>query len=528
MRIGLVATLAVASVVVLGCADNASNAPTDPGLTLRANHTTGGACSSATSRLADTELTYMLSGASLREAQRLWRTVKSACSTSNPDAANAPLFVYADYLRQRYPTGFIQSPTVGTPESNFLGHLNTIFEYVGYPAPSLAGGATGPLTVGIVGIIHSTGGTREYQRKHLGAFKLPVQDLNGDRRAHLFVMKPGLANCLSVDNLTQVGNCVLLDAYPSVSPRFSPVITVGWCSPNEIEPTGGALALGHEKSPGNTLIAGEASYPTDCHESVNVASNSGAFENILTRLAAFGGKTFGIRSLYAADKGLGGIGSTLSPWGPVDARIFTTGFNSPHQIGSPPQEVEGSYTFSYAATAPGSILIQGSLGDLSGPLVVMNQGGGACANCGSLEMRAHFYSESGTAADDGVYEINWRSVQAAPGVKGAPFVIRAGSDSTSNELARLTYTTQQSVNKLMYNGVDILVPWVRNEAQSFKVVVDLNNGWTQLYVNGTPRTGQVSFTGQRRLGSIAAEFSGIDSGTMGWDDIGVRRLVDQP
>jgi hypothetical protein len=451
----------------------------------------------------------------------LWAAVEDACDVTNADAANGALIAYAEYVRGLYPASVIAAPKSGTPESNFLGHLNTIFSYVGYATPSLPGGETGPLQAGIVAVIPATGGTREYQREHLGAFTLPAQNSNGDPRGHLFVMTDLGEECLSVDNLDEVDDCVELKAYPAVSPKFSPGIKVGLCMAEGL--TGFALALGHETG-NRTEIAGSDTYPEDCHESINILASSGS-NNLWTRLAALGRKTFGVRRAYAVDKGLGGIGSTLSPFGVVESSIFSTQFNSPHSVGSPPVDTVGNFIFTQSVTAPGSILVQNSLGNLTGPLVVLSQGGGACTNCGGLQLTLNLYSVSGTPADDGVYEFNWRSVQSSPGVKGAPFVVRDGDSAV---VATVAYVTAQNVNKILFNGDSVGI-WTRNVYQNFKLIVDLDDNETSLYINGTlVASGAAFIEGGDSIRYFSAEFSGIDSGVMGWDEISVQRMSDQP
>ena len=521
MRTSIFATLGVASIFALGCTDTRSASPTDPDNLLRfAKTSPTGPCSSGLSKAAKTELTLILARPLLKPAQNLWTDVERACDATNPDAANEALFAYLGNVRPLYPSSVIQS---ATRESIFLGHLNTVFSYVGYPAPGLSGGATGPLQAGIVAVIPATGGIREYQRIHLGAFELLEQGAAGDQRGHLFVMSAMNEQCLSVDNLRELEDCVELTSYPGVTPKFSPKIKVGICFPENV--SAGALVLGHE-TPTGTEIAGQAAYPVDCHASLNVASTATGFEKLMTRLASFGRNTIGVRRAYASDKGLGGIGSFLSPWGALDALIFGTNFNAPHVVGSAPDSTEGSFTFTQFVTSPGSILIQNGLGNLTGQLVVLSQGGGACASCGGLELRGHFFSASGDAADDGVYEINWTSVQTAPGVKGAPFVLRA---SDTAEVARVTYDTQQSVNRILYNGV-VVGSWTRNVGQHFKIVVNLNTNKTSLYIGTTLVATEKDFVNPnaQNIASLAAEFSGIDSGVMGWDALGVQRISDQP
>lgn len=525
MRSSYVATLGVASLFALGCVDSSSNAPTDPGLEVRASHSTSGVCVAAQSRTAQAQLKNILSGNNLKAAQALWATVEGACSTTAHDNANSALMTYVSYLRSLYPAGFIAPKSGATKESNFLGHLNTIFLYVGYDAPNIPGGATGPLQAGILAVIQGAGGQREFQREHLGAFELPEQASGGDQRAHLFVMYPLSGDCLSVDNLAEIGACVQLSAFPAFSAPFNPAIKVGVCA----EGTQSGHVLAHETT-GGTEIAGEFAYPTDCHASLpnSVASAGTPLQNVMNRLASMGRRTFGIRTAFATDKGLGGIGSTLSAWGGINAQIFLANFDvPPNALNAPPVDV-GNNDFDYDAKSPGSVLVQSGLGDLTGPLVVLTQAGGNCTDCGGLFLKAKFFSASGSAADDGTYDVNWTSVQASPSVKGAPFVVRS---SDGLEIARLNYSTVSSQNYLTYNSTTLPVSlaWVRNVGQSFTITVDLDANTTTLKIGGVDILTNQPFVnpGAQNLASFSAEFSGIDSGVMGVDAINVQRRSDQ-
>ena len=518
MRTRIVAALAVASFSVFACRDTPRETPTDPGVDLSFAKGTGGACDAGVSRTAKAQLMDLLSGAALKQGQDYWNVVVGACSANNPDAANGPLMVYVNYLRGLYPTPLTNSQL-------FRTHLNTAFAFVGYPTPNITGAQ---LDSAIVQVILPTGGTREYFLPHLGAFKLPEQDGNGDPRGHLFVMQASGPGCLSVDNLQKFADCVELTSFPTVSPKFSPGIQVGICIPETISGIG--LALGHETN-GGTEVAGELNFPSNCHppEEAN-GSWLGGPKEFFKRVAWVGKKTLLPSKAYATDKGIGGIGGALSPFGALNAQIFAAEFNTPpNTIGQPPVLVNGNYTFSSEVVSPGTILVQNSLGNLTGPLVVLSQGGGNCQACGQLRLTAHFFSASGNAADDGVYEVNWTSVQASPSVKGAPFVVRA---SDGKEIARVSYVTvKNSQNRISYNGSVLnTVPWVRNASQTFTVIVNLNTGKTSLKVNGVEVAANKNFVdaAASNLASVGAEFTGIDSGIMGWDQIGVRRIPDQP
>jgi hypothetical protein len=525
MRIRLIATLAAASAFVFACRDTPPAAPTDPGVDISFAKGTGGACDATVSRTAKAQLMDLLNNPTLKVAQGYWDAVVNACSTSNPDAANGQLMIYVNYLRGLYPAGFITS-SAGSKSTLFRAHLNTVFSYVGYSAPNIT---NRQLDSAIVQVILPTGGTREYILPHLGAFKLPEQDSNGDPRGHLFVMDSAFASCLTVDNLEKFGTCIDVVSFPTVSPKFSPGIQVGICVPETI--TNNGLALGHQVNSTTTEVAGQLAYPGDCHPAEVVEGSwTGGPKALLKRLAWVGKKALLPAKAYGTDKGIGGIGGALSPWGALNAQIFAAEFGvPPNTVGQPPVLTYGNFYFTQAVDAPGSILVQASLGTYTGPLVVLSQGGGNCTVCGGLNLTAHFYSVSGTPADDGVYEVNWTSVQASPSVKGAPFVVR---DLAGHEIARVTYlTAKNSQNKLAYNGTNLSgVTWVRNVAQNFSIIVDLNTNTTSLKIDGvTVASGKAFVSGLANdLATLGAEFSGIDSGVMGWDQIGVRRIPDQP
>jgi hypothetical protein len=118
-------------------------------------------------------------------------------------------------------------------------------------------------------------------------------------------------------------------------------------------------------------------------------------------------------------------------------------------------------------------------------------------------------------------------LEAKPSVKGAPFVLRG---SNGGRLATLTYKSEQNqANNLYYNGV-VVASWVQNVNQSFLITADLAAKTTSLSINGVPVTGaqNVPFQDSKTTDfiTVAAEFSGIDAGIVGWDNISVARLAD--
>jgi len=65
----------------------------------------------------------------------------------------------------------------------------------------------------------------------------------------------------------------------------------------------------------------------------------------------------------------------------------------------------------------------------------------------------------------------------------------------------------------------------------FKITVDLNNKTTKLRIGSTDFGGAgfgFANTAANSIASFAAEYTGIDSGVMGLDNISVQRKSDQP
>ncbi len=524
MRTRIVAALVVAASFALACADVQENGVTTPDMSPRLALITVPACDAAANRDVKAQQLALFPKTHIKSVQARWDTVVTSCSPTNANAANAALMKYVAHIISLYPANVL-TPKGAQKEASFLGHIDLVFPYVGYTSPDVPGGSSGPLQAGILGVILKGGG--ELTKVTFGAIKLDSQVATGDQRGHLFAMYPTNASCLSVDNLDELGTneCVEVRAFPTVSPVFSPKIQVGVCLPDNLG--GITRALGHEVN-SKTEIAGRLAYPSNCHVAGAAGSWSGGFGEVARRLAWIGKRTLGISTAYASHAGLGGIGGTMSPFGPVDVQIFAASFNHAAGTAAPDTGNAAKFTFTDSVSAPGSILVQASLGEYTGPLLVMSQGGGNCNNCGGLLVQANLYSASGAAADDGVYEVNWTSVQASPSVKGAPFVLR---DELNRELARLTYVTTASAgNQLYYNDTILVGTWTRNVPQNFMIRVNLDDNNTSLLIGGNPVTNATNRTfvnpAVTTFARLVADFRGIDSGVMGWDEIGVQRRND--
>ena len=531
MRFITTATLAVASAFVVACTDRPAATPTSPDASLRFATSAGGPCDATTDKTIKAQRMDLFAGDVLREATSRWAAVEAACSPTNANAANAALLYYVQYTISVYPNNVLD-PKTGTKEAAFLNHWNTIFIWVGYLAPALPVGANGPLgPQGAVGVIAPTGGAREIRAVN-AALTLDPQAATGDQRWHLFAIYPLSAGCLGATNLAQSGPCFEFASFPAVSPVFDPPIEVGVCRPlNRLDPVPGNVpALGHLLANGKTEIAGQLNYPTDCaHLDASIGSWTGGFGSVMTRLAWLGKRALSVNVAYAGHGGLGGLGGGISPFGPVDLMVFRATFSTPpNVVGQQPVAEVGTFQ-PISATAPGSILVQNSLGQYTGPLVVLSQAGGNCTSCGGLLLQGNLFSASGSSpASDGVYEATWTSLQDAPSVKEAPFILR-DNNVPSREIARLSYKTISSQNKLYYNGVEIVgATWATHVAQNFEIQVDLNAKKTSLWIGTTQYRSNVDFynTSAANFAQIAADFTGIDSGVMGWDEVKVVRVSD--
>jgi hypothetical protein len=514
MRYTTLSAISLSCLILAGCDKGPSVATTAPDI--RFAQTPPGPCSAALDRAISQQQTAMFSRAVLTAARNAWAHVV-ADSVSNPNQAKEEMLGYVQFVINAYRGGNVDAPRVGTREDAVLTNTNSVFTYVGYPAPNLPVSVLG--SEGAIGVITQTTVNRELAAAN-AALTLPVQLATGDQRGHLFSIYPLGAGCLTGTNLAQTGPCFQVSANPEVDPKFDPKIKVGICQPvhaNEPIPAN-IPALAHLHGGVTKVTESAGIYPVCVDLAFNTGSWTNGFGGVARRLAWLTRRAIGIQTAYAAHGGLGGLGDFISPFGAVDALLFKGTFTA-DAIGSTPVNADVG-TWTTQITAPGSISVESSLGDLTSKPVVLSQAGGNCETCGGLLMQGNLTS-AGPLATDGRYHVEWTSVQDAPAVKGAPFVLRS---SAGAEIARVTYSTVSSANVLSYNGT-VFGTWVRHVSQHFEIEVDLNAKTTSLTVDGVAvATG--SFTAAN-FATVSADYRGIDSGVMGWDNISVTRLSDQ-
>lgn len=529
MRFANVASLALVAIAVAACDQQTdSNAPTSPDLSPRFGKPTAGACSAASERTISSQQADLWSKPQLDSARARFALVQASCGTQS---GKDLMLSYVQWTLDN--KSAIVTQRKGTKESNLLDHWNTTFPYVGYVGQDQPSAVPIAIfsTEGAVGVI--AGNAQGEITADNAALTSYPQNANGDQRSHLFVIYPINPNCLTGTNLRQYGPCFQFSAFPRVDPRFDPKVKVGICEPlsvNESLPLS-VPALGH-LSPVTRITENGGIYPTFCGD---VASNTPAgswndgLGGVVKRLAWLAKTAITPRSLYAVHGGLGGQSEAMSPFGAVDLDVFRATFSA-DAIGLPPVTPETGSWFQQVRS-PGSILVQGSLGQQASKLVVLNQAGGNCANCGGLLLQGNLAS-AGTPAVDGVYDAEFVALQDQSNMKEASFVIR---DTNGREIARLTYAVRSNVNVIVYNNSQATAGtpvgnWAQSRPDQFRIRVNLNTKTTSLWFNGAPVPGAsaVPFvqSNAANLASISADFTGIDSGTMGWDDVRVTRLAD--
>jgi hypothetical protein len=368
---------------------------------------------------------------------------------------------------------------------------------------------------------------------------VPVQSAAGFGR-HLYTLYARGNGCLGT-NLDQSGPCYQVDANPAVA-QFAPLVKVGVCQPvsasQPIPGFGPALAHTVSDASGTTtrLTARVPTpFPAFCTDLAANDVGAGASRfGALGRLASAALHLVTPSPLYASHGGLGGSTGRLSPFGGVDGYVFKATFSSPpNVVGSVPSATADKGSFDVIqVTPPGAIAVQSSLGDptrgLRSQPVVLNQSGGACTQCGGLTLRgAVRTADQAQSASYGTYVVSWASLENKPSPKAAPFVLRGGD---GREIARVAYETRNSQPVLTFDGVVLTSrTWAQGVAQRFAVTVNLDTKRTGLSIDGTPvpEAQNVPFVaGATSLQFVAAEFSGIDAGVVGWDDVSVVRQPD--
>jgi hypothetical protein len=490
----------------------------------------GNECDAARLRLITSQQTDLYNrGPVLDSAKAMMASVSSQCSTGTGE--NLMLGYIQFTINHRGVDNY--------SDGQLLVHWNTVFPYVGYT------GVNQPGNLPIDSVFGSEGAAKVIKwdvtdeiRATNAALTQTAQDTAGDQRDHLFVIYPISANCLS-GNIQQFGPCFQISAFPHLpeGKLFSPKNKIGICIvhdlDDQIEDHISAPALGHLDPITRVTETINTIYPTNCGD-VSVApvgSWNGGFGNVVRRLAWLAKKAVTPEPLYAVHGGLGGLGGGLSPFGAIDREVFRATFTGDEAGSKPGTPETGTWTVD-SVKAPGSIVVAGSLGDITNNLAVLNQSGGNCGTCFGLLLEGTLET-AGVADSAGIYEAEFDALQAQSNMKEAVFVLR---DSAGSDIARVTFAVKNNRNVILYNndkthaGTELGL-WEQNKHRHFRIQVNLDSKKTSIWFDGaaTAAVSDAAFfdnTAKKNFSTISADFKGIDSGTMGWDNVIVTRLPD--
>lgn len=476
---------------------------------------TGGSCSPQLASQISKEQKALFARATLSTAQDLFKVISNGCPSTTEQA-----YAYVQFTIDQFHAGNVLAQPTGTPADAIVAHWNSILTYVGLAAPNVPSSVLGDDAN--AGVMTQAGGTRDLLvnpgPQGLGA-GLHVPDNAAPGGSHIYTIQLIAANCLTT-TLGQTGACYHFNSYPAVA-SFNPKFTAVICQPGHLDQN---LALGHTRADGtNEVLPRPAGplYPLLCPEPVASFGN-GIFGRALAAVV----RALTPKPAYAFHGGLGGLGGGMSPFGGVALTFFNATFTA-DAIGGPPGTPERGNWTTISAQPPGSITVQRSFADLTDKPVVLNQAGGNCANnCGGLSLIGTATTASEVNTQSGVYVVSWNSVEDKPSPKDGPFIVRS---LAGLEIARLSYATTNSADQLTYNGQLLPIGWTQHVSQFFEIVVNLDTKTTSLRIDGTPIAGfqNLPFVNASAVdvGTVGAEFVGIDAGIIGWDNVSIVKVA---
>jgi len=561
----LVAPLALAAVLaaaLVACTDDSQPTPTQP--PSRAAITTlkpaGPSCDATLEKTIYSQINALFAAPVQTQARTLFGNVVTACP-SGVAAATPAMLAYVQFTIDHYYLGDVLAPAprdYATREDAVVDDWEFVFRYVYNNTAGLTVPDFSP------NVLRANGGAKVIDATSADGFLVngswtagilvPDQSASGVTGGRLYTITPADEHCLVTNLLQPTAVCFLFNADPKPTTSFAPQATVAECEAAAVPSnhviahyTGGQTRLTYKvTNPFDGIPAGE---PHLCE--AHTAPSPYAYSDGLAPAAWFAlGRAASTaldflspRPAYASHStGIGGSTPGISPFSPIVSWVFQATFSTPpNTVGLPPSSTADIGFFDVIfATAPGSILVQSSLGDpvqglLQQPVVLQQSGGNCGTSCGGLTLRARDTTyDASVQASYGKYLVSWQSLEDKPTLKAAPFVLR-GSDGL--EIARVAYETRSNRQVLTYNGGNPLpVAWTQHVAQLFEVVVDLDRQTTTLRIG--PRDGPTTIILQdvpfvitqgkkaTDLKYLAAEFTGIDAGIIGWDNIQFTRLPD--
>jgi hypothetical protein len=559
-----VAPLALAAVLaaaLVACTDDSQPTPTQPptSAAVTVAKPAGATCDATLEKQIYSQINALFTSSVQTQARTLFGNVVTACP-SGVAAATPAMLAYVQFTIDHYYLGDVLAPApkdYATREDAVVDDWEFVFRYVYNNTPGLTVPDFSPT------VLRANGGAKVIDATSADDYLVngswtagilvPDQSATGVTGPHLYTITPADEHCL-VTNLQQpTAVCFLFNADPKPTTSFSPQATVAECEAAAVPAnhtlahyTGGQTRLTYKvANPFDGIPTGEPHLCEGHTYTSPYAYSDGlgpAAWFALGRAASTALDFLSPRPAYASHStGIGGSTPGISPFSPIMTYIFQATFSTPpNTVGLPPSSTADVGFFDViTATPPGSILVQSSLGDATQGLlqqpVVLSQGGGNCGtSCGGLILRGRDTTyDAGVSASYGSYLVSWQSLEDKPTLKAAPFVLR-GSDGL--EIARVAYETRNNQPVLTYNGTVLTtVTWAQHIAQLFEIVVDLDHQTTTLRIG--PRDGPTVSVGSKSFVStngkkatdlkyVGAEFTGIDAGIIGWDNILFTRLPD--
>jgi hypothetical protein len=355
--------------------------------------------------------------------------------------------------------------------------------------------------------------------------------------------------------------CYDVQDYPDAA-EYTPAATLTLCMHKDADENVGIV---HQKSGYGDEVLPPVQLTYACGDFHMSSSNSWLEQKgPLGRALAKAYDFFAPKTLIADDVGGSGSIGSFSKVGAVLTDIFEDDFNDGAVFNLNPGAdsadlADANSTWIYSAQSPGYIRIEDSFGGLTGGVLVLSQGQGACNNCPVFKLLGEIRTvdEPNTIGEtdfetNGSFDVTWTSVQTKPSVKEAPFVLLNGTNGSdaAREIVRLSYVSQSSQNQLLLripgsgNSVTTINvgSWVQNVSQTFKITVNLDvlnpaqdktvslsilNPSTNEFepVAGAQNLAAVRATSFKHIGYV---LTGIDAGIIGSDDWRVTRLPDIP
>jgi hypothetical protein len=493
--------------------------------------------------------------------------IKGACPIVLADPAE--LAILTTYLARMIEFSDAPVSTTSNRAEDLVSLLAQVTEYATNDEPPVVRDASIFRNQGGAAVLSSPGVMTNWGP--LNFARLEVQNPTNHSGPHLWTLEPRESiDCDNTTSLRATGRCYQIHDYPDETTAYDLPFIVTLCHPSHAFAQSGVPAgIGHQTAAthafgGKAEVLEETTVGFFCdHTTAAIDGWLGRKAGPLGRAVARAYDYLRPRPLFADDAGESGLGLFTSLFGGILNNVFSDNFDDPttfnaQRSGPPGPTVTdtpdlGAGNWLFKSQSPGYIRIQNALGDMvptegDTGIVVLSQGQGACTSCPLFRLLG-----TSTTANEtiGSYAITWRSLQNKPNVKEAPFVILNAISANGNthdksiEIARLSYVTVSSQNKLLFivrSGINdstvYEVPggWVKDVSQKFTVTVNLTTldpAFSQrisLSVNDVPVAAVQNVQAPRAtlLKQIGYVLAGIDAGIIGSDNWVITRLEDIP